>query len=1123
MGLALLLTLAAACGDDAPMDPDGGSMCTTNADCSDGLYCTGIERCDPTNALSDARGCVAPGDPCLSGQECSEAETRCVTVDCSAGDADGDGVTSIDCGGEDCDDGDGDRFPGNPEVCDLDGHDEDCDDTTLGGDADGDGYAPLECCNGTRCGQDCDDTRDGVSPEAVEACNGVDEDCDGTLDEGADELFYRDLDGDGFGDPATGVMRACVDDPIFVRQADDCDDRDPATNPSASEICDGRDNDCNAATPFDQDGDGDGHLRADAPCEGGGFPKDDCDDTNPFTHGGALERCSALDDDCDGAVDEVAANDWCTAQARLGGDMSVNAICGSGAVCAISACAAGTADCDGTLSTGCETNVDTDPDNCGGCGAVCSSGSCTDGVCDTASGGAVVDMVSLEMSERAVCGLTADGRAYCWGEDLSFAARRPRALAGSGGTITDIVELGIAQSCFCMLDGTGAVACFGSNPVSPSPVCNGTGVSDRVITDPISLLDDGSPVTDASHIAVSEQHGCVVRDSAMIGGTSYTDVVLCWGDAARLGDTVGADSADPVAVRRASGGTVLDQVTLVDAGPLATCAVSAGTTYCWGDEVVNGAVRAVPIAGANDLTTLSVGFTHACGIRAGELLCWGRNSDQVVDRGQPDGTYITTAVSRGTGWTDVEAVDGSPAATCATATDGDLVCWNGLGIRGDGIPCSSDVASCNLQAQPEQRITTPITAVAGASGLVCALTEGWPWCWGSDGRVRFGAGAGDLEFPLPVPIPGIEPPVQLEVTPSGGCARTGSGRVACWGDFITPARSTPLQVAAPLRSLPPTRDLAASLDASCALGVDGQVRCWGNFPGSDFGFLGGVSSLGPDAAHVIGGITDAVELAISSAHGCVIERSGAVRCWGESATGATGRIGIEDCAGTPCDTTAVEVMGIPGTPVELALGGVNVFGLPGFSCARLASGNVACWGDNTAGALGNGTQTASATPVLVNGLDDAVGLDALGPYLCAKRSNGTLACWGGNVDGTLGTTARLTPCFSGECALAPVRTTPLTDVQAFTAGFNRTCASTPSGDLWCWGGATSGQVSYPAGPTPTRIEGIAFPSVLSTGFDNHCALTDGVTRCWGIADRLPTGTEPADGDEVVIPLRAIGL
>jgi hypothetical protein len=80
-------------------------------------------------------------------------------------DADGDGHISIECeGGDDCDDADGSRFPGNPEVCDAYGHDEDCNSATYGTtDADGDGFIDQNCFNynasGTVIGGfDCDDT-----------------------------------------------------------------------------------------------------------------------------------------------------------------------------------------------------------------------------------------------------------------------------------------------------------------------------------------------------------------------------------------------------------------------------------------------------------------------------------------------------------------------------------------------------------------------------------------------------------------------------------------------------------------------------------------------------------------------------------------------------------------------------------------------------------------------------------------------------------------------------------------------------------------------------------------------------------------------------------------------------
>jgi len=99
---------------------------------------------------------------------------------------DGDGHDSNACGGGDCDDRDPLRFPGNPEICDLMNHDEDCDPTSFGTDIDGDGEEPATCCNGASCGTDCNDTDPGIGSMADEVCNGIDDDCDSTIDEGFD-------------------------------------------------------------------------------------------------------------------------------------------------------------------------------------------------------------------------------------------------------------------------------------------------------------------------------------------------------------------------------------------------------------------------------------------------------------------------------------------------------------------------------------------------------------------------------------------------------------------------------------------------------------------------------------------------------------------------------------------------------------------------------------------------------------------------------------------------------------------------------------------------------------------------------------------------------------------------
>ncbi|MCA9614926.1 MAG: hypothetical protein KC586_19350, partial [Myxococcales bacterium] len=176
VALALLL----ACGDDSDgMAGDASGECTRDAECDDGLFCNGTERCEGGDASTSAR-CVAGEPPCTG--RCDESRERC--LGCDVPDADGDGQAAIECGGTDCDDGDPNRFVGNVETCDSVGRDEDCDPTTFGEDLDRDGFVDDRCCNVQAggellCGTDCDDLRDSVSPSSVDACNDRDDDCDG--------------------------------------------------------------------------------------------------------------------------------------------------------------------------------------------------------------------------------------------------------------------------------------------------------------------------------------------------------------------------------------------------------------------------------------------------------------------------------------------------------------------------------------------------------------------------------------------------------------------------------------------------------------------------------------------------------------------------------------------------------------------------------------------------------------------------------------------------------------------------------------------------------------------------------------------------------------------------------
>jgi len=133
-------------------------------------------------------------------------------------------------------------------------------------DNDGDGHDSVESG-----GDDCNDDDASVNPDASESCDGVDNDCDGEVDEGVSTTYYADADNDGFGDPDV-AMDACEALAGYVPNPDDCNDADSTIHPDAEELCDGLDNDCDDSIDEDLssatwyvDADGDGYGDPDSP------------------------------------------------------------------------------------------------------------------------------------------------------------------------------------------------------------------------------------------------------------------------------------------------------------------------------------------------------------------------------------------------------------------------------------------------------------------------------------------------------------------------------------------------------------------------------------------------------------------------------------------------------------------------------------------------------------------------------------------------------------------------------------------------------------------------------------------------------------------------------------------
>ena len=190
------------------------------------------------------------------------------------------------------------------ELCD--GLDNDCDGTTDEDflwytDADGDGWGDqtteqVLCVppgNGfVQLAGDCNDNNANVNPDMIDPCgtaDGIDNNCDGTADEGDLLSWFPDLDNDGFGNTDPPVI-ACTAPANHVLVDGDCDDTNNAVFPGATEVCDGLDNDCDGNTDeeflwyTDADGDGFGNdataQPSCVPVPGAVQVGGDCDDTD---------------------------------------------------------------------------------------------------------------------------------------------------------------------------------------------------------------------------------------------------------------------------------------------------------------------------------------------------------------------------------------------------------------------------------------------------------------------------------------------------------------------------------------------------------------------------------------------------------------------------------------------------------------------------------------------------------------------------------------------------------------------------------------------------------------------------------------------------------------------------
>ncbi|MBN2495420.1 MAG: hypothetical protein JXR96_12570 [Deltaproteobacteria bacterium] len=935
-------------------------------------------------------------------------------------------------------------------------------------DADRDGYG-----RGPGCPDDCDDGAPGVHPGAAEDCNGLDDDCDGSTDEELDAprcaLFKgvcatarkRCAGPQGWQDCSTGDYGE-----RYERDEESCDGFDNDCDGSMDELCPCAQGQTHACTGPDEGicSPGEqvceqvgGQWRWSDGCEGEIEPRD--------------EECNQLDDDCDGQTDEefdlgtdVEHCGECNHACRFD---HASGRCEEG-TCTISECEPGYHDADGAADNGCECRLSDPPEEiCDGLDNDC-NGQIDDGLvppgCELGLGvcsgveascegeaGWVCDYgPSYEEIETRCDGLDndCDGEADGLDGDLVLlACEKTQGVCAGSVHMPSQCSPGGWQPC----DGSSYGADYEEEE---------TRLDDELDNDCDGQTDEQAPAVD-TRITLAPLEPSETDFAVFEFECSEED---CTFDCQLDGRGFWACRAPRVYVRLSNGPHTF-QVRAIDASL---------------QEDPTPAVHAWTVA-AEHIDYISAGFSHSCAVNRSRVVkCWGSN-----DYGQlGDGTDVDSNVPVDVSWLppNMVAVSAGHWFSCALSSGGAVWCWgyNQSGQLGD------DSQENRFEPVSVAGLSSGIVAIETGFAHACALRDtGAVECWGDNEFGQLGNGF-IVDSHIPVAVAGLgESAVSISAEGNHSCAIMDSGDTKCWGlnqngqlgDGGTSFQVLPVDVVG-LSSA--AVEISAEYRHTCALTGPGGVECWG---GNGSGQLGdGSTDESHSPVQVIGLPSDMIAVSSGSSHTCALDGSGGAMCWGANSYGQLG------------DGTDVESH-VPVDVDYLSSGIIAISAGNWHSCAVTASLNVRCWGYNLFGQVGDGSNDNRFSPVDVIDLSTGVVAIAGGmSHSCAITAGRGVRCWGRNSDGQIGD-------GSNDDTTVPVDVVGLSDVLALASGHYHSCAVTEAGEAWCWGRNTDGQLGdggYGSQNAPVPVSGISNAIGIAAGSAHSCVLTaDHAVECWG--------------------------
>lgn len=734
----------------------------------------------------------------------------------------------------------------------------------------------------------------------------------------------------------------------------------------------------------------------------------------------------------------------------------------------------------------------------------------------------VSDAKLIAAGDRFTCALQETGLVSCWGDnehgqlgnDRGDFSPIPITVEGIRGAI----DIATGSSHACAIHGNYDISCWGANNFAQL----GIDQSQEYSATPVRVRD----IDTALFLDAGENHTCTVHQD-------FT--VACWGanDFGQLGNgqTGGVSTtlvypdvaSNPVGIAAGNRHTCV----IIEPEPL-TQTIPYRPIYCWG---------------ANDLDQLGRGEDGSSELQVGLTTALSSKEFSTVVPVQQDTSICDCEPAPVADIGDAMDISAGSNHTCALRVDRTVSCWgaNELGQLGNG---STGIFRSESSPMPQQTAgISDADRIAAGGDNSCALhLTGAVSCWGNNNEGQLGNGQIASASTASQKVADINDATSVAAGTSFTCALRQNASISCWGKNSsgelgigqTTYEIASSQVPVEVDGITDARAVDLGWSHACALHSDGSISCWGE---NEDGQLGNSQTAQSHMPLEVEGISDAVSVSTGPFHTCAVRQNGSISCWGLNSIGQLGN-GLTDDSGpsqAPVGGTAVHksaslrsvqlsrftsVIGIADAS-SVAAGG-------GHTCALHQNGIVSCWGNNESGQLGNGRSRLgwnalaqfSAVPVQVEGITDAIAVDAGAGFSCALHETGSVSCWGDNEFGELG---------NGQMeddSPVPVPVEGIDDATAIATGGTHACAIHQNGAVSCWGNNSllqrgTNQTILPSA-IPVSVSGISDAAAVSAGAAHTCILhQDGTITCLGINLLGELGN--SQGDYSVVPVKVVGF